>query len=172
VELNKPMPNVTYNVVVQVDGGLQNTFTLKMDADGHLESAKGHIVSTLVADMNRNGCQQRKAGRLGGPGYDGGHPAPSFFGFIGERGGIFPQHEWQNRKAGTPNDQFNFHESEMLAIDRVKGDLLAGRAVDLHWSMDLMPPVRSGLPRSFRLSYFFGSERPYDQIFSNIPYEK
>ena len=80
VELNKPMPNVTYNVVAQVDGGLQNTFTLKMDSNGHLESAKGHIVSTLVGDSNRNGYQQRKAGWLGGPGYDGGHAAPSALG--------------------------------------------------------------------------------------------
>ncbi|WP_243753197.1 DNA/RNA non-specific endonuclease [Paenarthrobacter sp. MSM-2-10-13] len=171
-ELNKPMPNVTYNVVAQVDGGLQNTFTLKMDSNGHLESAKGHIVSTLVGDANRNGWQQRKAGWLGGPGYDGGHAGPSFLGFIGERGGLFPQHEWQNRKAGDPNDQFNFHDSEMLAIDRVKKDLLAGRAVDLHWSMELLPPVRPALPGSFRLKYYFGTERPYDQIFSNIPYEK
>ncbi|WP_051483199.1 hypothetical protein [Arthrobacter sp. 31Y] len=171
-ELNKPMPNVTYNVVAQVDGGLQNTFTLKMDSNGHLESAKGHIVSTLAGDANRNGWQQRKAGWLGGPGYDGGHAAPSFFGFIGERGGVFPQHEWQNRKAGDPNDQFNFHDSEMLAIDRVKKDLLAGKAVDLHWSMELLPPVRPALPGSFRLTYYFGTERPYDQIFSNIPYEK
>jgi hypothetical protein len=95
--------------------------------------------------------------------------APSALGFIGE---LFPLHEWQNRKAGDPNDQFNFHDSEMLAVDRVKKDLLAGKAVDWNWSMDLMPPVRPGLPRSFRLTYFFGTERPYDQIFNNVPYEK
>lgn len=117
VELNKPVPNVTYNVVVQVDGGLQNTFTIKMDSDGHPISAKGHIVSTLVGDMNRNGYQQRKAGWLGGPGYDGGHAAPSALGFIGEGAGVFPQHEWQNRKAGTPNeiDQAKqLHQQEAL----------------------------------------------------------
>ncbi|AFR29918.1 hypothetical protein ARUE_c30330 [Arthrobacter sp. Rue61a] len=117
VELNKPMPNVTYNVVVQVDGGLQNTFTIKMDSDGHPVSAKGHVVSTLVGDANRNGYQQRKAGWLGGPGYDGGHAAPSALGFIGEGAGVFPQHEWQNRKAGTPNeiDQAKqLHQQEAL----------------------------------------------------------
>lgn len=42
-ELNKPTPNVTYNVVAQVDGGLQNTFTLVMDNKGHVSSASGHI---------------------------------------------------------------------------------------------------------------------------------
>ncbi|MDO6142528.1 hypothetical protein [Paenarthrobacter aurescens] len=61
VELNKPMPNVTYNVVVQVDGGLQNTFTLKMDADGHLESAKSHTGRYPVGEANRNGWQQTQS---------------------------------------------------------------------------------------------------------------
>ena len=139
------MPNVTYNVVAQVDGGLQNTFTLKMDSIGHLESAKGHIVSTLVGDMNRNGYQQRKAGWLGGPGYDGGHAAPSALGFIGERGGLFPQHEWQNRKAGAPNEideANNFHDTEMEVIARVKRDILAGKPIDVSWEIDLVPGER------------------------------
>lgn len=171
-ELNKPVANVTYNVLAQVDGGLQNTFTLVMDHNAHLASAKGHITSTLVGDMNRNGYQQLKAGRLGGAGYDGGHAAPSALGFIGERGGLFPHHEWQNRKEGTPNDEFSFRDSEMYAIDRVKADLLAGRAVDLHWSLDLLAPVKPGLPESFRLRFFFGTEKPYDRIFSNVPYEE
>lgn len=83
---------------------MQNTFTLVMDSKGQLASAKGHITSTLVGDMNRNGYQQLKAGRLGGDRYDGGHAAPSALGFIGERAGLFPQHEWQNRLKGAAND--------------------------------------------------------------------
>ncbi|WP_104176131.1 hypothetical protein [Arthrobacter sp. Y81] len=58
-ELNKPVASVTYNVVAQVDGGMQNTFTLVMDSKGQLASAKGHIMSTLVGDMNRNAEQTR-----------------------------------------------------------------------------------------------------------------
>lgn len=83
---------------------MQNTFTLVMDSKGQLASAKGHITSTLVGDMNRNGYQQLKAGRLGGDRYDGGHAAPSALGFIGERAGLSPQHEWQNRLKGAAND--------------------------------------------------------------------
>ncbi len=173
VELNKPMPNVTYNVVAQVDGGLQNTFTLKMDNNGHLASAKGHIVSTLVGDANRNGYQQRKAGWLGGRGYDGGHAAPSALGFIGERGGIFPpQHEWQNRKAGTPNEideANNFHDTEMEVIARVKNDLTEGMPVDLQWEMELVPPGhRAGLPNNLQLEYRFGHEEWQDFEFNNL----
>lgn len=41
-----------------------------MDSKGQLASAKGHITSTLVGDMNRNGYQQLRAGRLGGDRYD------------------------------------------------------------------------------------------------------
>ncbi|MFW0775215.1 hypothetical protein ACLRGI_18845 [Paenarthrobacter nitroguajacolicus] len=171
VELNKPMPNVTYNVVAQVDGGLQNTFTIKMDSNGHLESAKGHIVSTLASDINRNGYQQRKAGWLGGPGYDGGHAAPSFFGFIGERGGVFPQHEWQNRKAGTPNEideANNFHDTETEVIARVKRDILAGKHIDLSWEIDLVPGEKIGLPSSLQLEYKFGAERTRRFEYSNL----
>ncbi|WP_248760915.1 hypothetical protein [Pseudarthrobacter sp. SSS035] len=47
---------------------MHNTFILVMDGTGHLASAKVHITSTLVGDMNRNGWQQLKAGRLGDKG--------------------------------------------------------------------------------------------------------
>ncbi|WP_256871769.1 DNA/RNA non-specific endonuclease [Paenarthrobacter nitroguajacolicus] len=171
VELNKPMPNVTYNVVAQVDGGLQNTFTLKMDNNGHLASAKGHIVSTLVGDANRNGYQQRKAGWLGGRGYDGGHAAPSALGFIGERGGIFPQHEWQNRKAGTPNEideANNFHDTEMEVIAKVKRDLTEGKPIDLTWEMTLTRSNHSAVPPTVKLEYSFGSMDPVIARFNNL----
>ncbi|MFJ4029454.1 hypothetical protein ACIPWF_19020 [Paenarthrobacter sp. NPDC089989] len=46
--------------------------------------------SPLAGNSNRNGYQQIKTGRLGGPGYDGGHASPSALGFIGEKAGLFP----------------------------------------------------------------------------------
>jgi hypothetical protein len=171
-ELNKPAPNVTYNVVAQVDGGLQNTFTLVMDGNGHLASAKGHITSTLVGDKNRNGWQQLKAGWLGGPGYDGGHAAPSALGFVGERAGLFPHHEWQNRKAGTQNDAFSFRDTEMDVIDKVKKRLTRGGPVDLSWEMELVPGTRAGLPSTTRLRYFFDNGLPIVRDFNNLPEPK
>ncbi|MFI2566243.1 hypothetical protein [Paenarthrobacter sp. NPDC018779] len=167
LELNKPLPNVAYNVVVEVDGGLQNTFTLVMDRNAELASAKGHIVSTLVGDSNRNGYQQRKAGRIGGPGYDGGHAAPSGLGFIGEGAGIFPQHMWQNRGVGIPNDIQNFHEVEMDVINKVKRQLSAGEPVDLTWEMRMIPGTRSGVPSKVELEFRFGQGRPTFKTFKN-----
>ncbi|MCM0618339.1 DNA/RNA non-specific endonuclease [Paenarthrobacter sp. TYUT067] len=157
--------------MAQVDGGLQNTFTIKMDSNGHLESAKGRIVSTLTSDINRNGYQQRKAGWLGGPGYDGGHAAPSFFGFIGERGGGIPQHEWQNRKAGTPNEideTNNFHDTEMEVINKVKRDLTEGKPIDLTWEMTLTRNNLSAVPSTVKLEYSFGSMDPVIARFNNL----
>jgi hypothetical protein len=167
-ELNKPVPNVTYNVVAQVDGGLQNTFTLVMNNKGHLSSARGHITSTLVGDTNRNGWQQRKAARLGGEGYEGGHAAPSALGFIGERAGLFPHHEWQNRKFGTKNDEFSFSDTEKSVIDRVKRELAAGNAVDLTWEMTLKDSADLVVPKSVKLEYFFGSSESAIVRFNNL----
>ncbi|MFJ4168884.1 hypothetical protein ACIPY3_05190 [Paenarthrobacter sp. NPDC089714] len=172
LELNKPLPNVTYNVVVEVDGGLQNTFTLVMDQNAELASAKGHIVSTLVGDSNRNGYQQRKAGRLGGPGYDGGHAAPSGLGFIGEGAGIFPQHMWQNRGVGIPNDIQNFHEVEMEVINTVKRKLTAEEAVDLTWEMELVPGTEPGVPAATKLTYYFDADLKIIRQFNNTTSSK
>ncbi|MFE4543017.1 hypothetical protein [Arthrobacter sp. NPDC056727] len=168
-ELNKPMPNVTYNVVAQVDGGLHNTFTLVMDSHGHLASAKGHISSTLVGDANRNGWQQLKAGRLGGPGYDGGHAAPSALGFIGERAGLFPQHSWQNRGIGEEIDSVRFGRVESDIVTEVKRRLGAGQPVSLNWSMTTTPSARPGLPARFRLRHGFTGEQLTTIPFNNMP---
>ena len=168
-ELMRPLPNVTYNVVAEVDGGLRNTFTLVMDHRAHLASAKGHVVSTLVGDSNRNGYQQWKAGRLGGPGYDGGHPGPSALGFIGEKAGLFPHYEWQNRGTGTPNDERNFHEVEMKVINEVKRRLTAAETVDLTWEMDLVGGDTAGVPASTRLTYAFGTDERISRVFNNLP---
>ncbi|MFE4196441.1 hypothetical protein ACFRJ9_11295 [Paenarthrobacter sp. NPDC056912] len=175
IELNKPMPNVTYNVIAEVDGGLQNTFTLVMDNNAHLATAKGHITSTLIGDSNRNGWQQVKTGRLGGPGYDGGHAAPSALGFIGERSGLFPHHEWQNRKTGTPNEineSNNFHDTEMEVINRVKGKITEGKPIDLTWDMTLKRSTNSAVPSSIELQHFFGSEDPVVVRFNNLKISK
>jgi hypothetical protein len=61
-ELNKPVPNVTYNVVAKVDGGLENTFTYTTDAAGHAHRVSGRITSTFAGNMNRNAWQQLLAG--------------------------------------------------------------------------------------------------------------
>ena len=169
-ELNKPVASVTYNVVAQVDGGMQNTFTLVMDSKGQLASAKGRITSTLVGDMNRNGYQQLKAGRLGGAGYDGGHAAPSALGFIGERGGLFPQHAWQNRLAGAPNASkaSNFHLAELKVIAGVKSRIESGQPVDLGWEVSMSPSATPGLPGSVKLEHWFGNENHQIYKFNNL----
>ena len=168
-ELNKPLPNVTYNVVAQVDGGLQNTFTLVMDGNGHLAAAKGHITSTLIGDMNRNQWQQIKAGRLGGKGYDGGHAAPSALGFIGERAGLFPQHSWQNRGKGAAIDSVRFGQVESEVIRNVKRRLASGERVSLNWSMTTVPSAKPGLPATFRLRHGFAGGKVATIPFNNLP---
>ncbi|WP_458778764.1 hypothetical protein [Arthrobacter sp. D3-16] len=172
-ELNKPVPNATYNVVAQVDGGLQNTFTLVMDHNGRLASAKGHITSTLVGDMNRNGWQQLRAGRLGGEGYDGGHAAPSALGFIGERAGLFPQHEWQNRLKGEAIDaeDNNYFNTEKEVIGKVKKLLTRGENVDLEWEMELVPGAKPDLPSNLDLGYKFGNGSWQDFDFNNLQHK-
>ncbi|WP_248760918.1 DNA/RNA non-specific endonuclease [Pseudarthrobacter sp. SSS035] len=168
-ELNKPVANVTYNVVAQVDGGMQNTFTLVMDSKGHLASAKGHITSTLVGDMNRNGYQQLKAGRLGGKDYDGGHAAPSALGFIGERAGLFPQHSWQNRGKGAEIDSVQFGQVESEVIGNVKRRLASGESVSLNWSMTTVASAKPGLPATFRLRHGFAGGKVATIPFNNLP---
>lgn len=105
--------------------------------------------------MNRNGWQQLKAGWLGGQGYDGGHVGPSALGFIGERTGLFPQHEWQNRLRGEANDADanNYFNSEKAVIDRVKRALTRGEPVDLSWDMELLPGANPGVPSGLEPGY-------------------
>ncbi|MGF4045177.1 hypothetical protein ACQW07_17465 [Paenarthrobacter nitroguajacolicus] len=128
-------------------------------------------MSTLIGDANRNGYQQRKAGWLGGPGSDGGHAAPSALGFIGERGGTFPQHEWQNRKAGTPNEideANNFHDTEMEVIKKAKTLLQSGAPLDLRWEMKLEPGSNPGMPLILKLLYSFDDEISVTKEFNNL----
>ncbi|XAS68082.1 hypothetical protein V3C33_01745 [Micrococcaceae bacterium Sec5.7] len=174
-ELNKPVANVTYNVVAKVDGGLENTFTYTTDASGHAQGVSGRVTSTLAGDMNRNAWQQLLAGkRVGGLGYEGGHSAPSFLGAPGERIGLFAQHQFQNRGAGAPNvsDGAAFYKEEAKIMDEVKRRLEAGRPVDLNWSMDTPSGAKPGLPESFKLSYAFDGDDFVDVPFSNVPMKR
>lgn len=167
-ELNKPVPNVTYNVVAKVDGGLENSFTIMTDGNAHIRRMSGHVASTFVGDMNRNGWQQLKAGRLGGPGYDGGHAAPSSLGFIGERAGLFPQHQWQNRGIGPKNDELSFSKIESEVIAEVKQRVNAGRSVDLSWEMEMLRSPNPRVPASVELRYSFGRGKEYEFEFNNL----
>lgn len=169
-ELNKPVPNVTYNVVAKVDGDLENTFTYATDATGHAQSVSGRITSTFAGNMNRNAWQQLLAGkRVGGPAYEGGHSAPSFLGGAGERIGLFAQHQFQNRGAGVPNAGGPaFHELERTMRDDVKQRLAAGQAVDLSWSMENVPGPKPGMPHSIAVGYEFAGEREVFDVFENL----
>ena len=69
----------------------------------------------------------------------GGGVRASALGFIGERGGIFPQHEWQNRKAGTPNEideANNFHDTEMEVSNKSQTHFGSTRAGGLDLGND------------------------------------
>ncbi|MEV4952698.1 hypothetical protein [Paenarthrobacter nitroguajacolicus] len=76
----------------------------------------------------------------------GGGVRASALGFIGERGGIFPQHEWQNSKAGTPNEideANNFHDTEMEVSNKSQTHSEAREPLDLTWKMRLEPSAAS-----------------------------
>ena len=103
-----------------------------------------------------------------GPGYDGGHPGPSALGFIGEKAGLFPHYEWQNRGTGTPNDEQNFHEVEMHVINEVKRKLTAREPVDLTWEMTLTPGDSPGVPSATHVEYAFEGNEPVFAVFNNM----
>jgi hypothetical protein len=171
-ELNRPVPNVTYNVVAKVDGGLENTFTYTTDAAGHAQSVSGRITSTFAGDMNRNAWQQLLAGkRVGGLGYEGGHSAPSFLGAPGERIGLFAQHQFQNRGFGDSNvneGEAKFYMVENDIRDEVKRRLEAGQPLDLKWTMSTPSGGKPGLPDTFKLTHWFDDEIPEAVDFNNL----
>jgi hypothetical protein len=172
-ELNKPVPNVTYNVVAKVDGGLENTFTYTTDAAGHASSVSGRITSTFAGDMNRNAWQQLLAGRrIGGADYEGGHSSPSFLGAPGERIGLFAQHQFQNRGKGASNvgvGGAKFFQVEDRIMDQVRQRLEANQSVDLGWSMSTPSGRIPGLPDRIRLEHWFDNQDSIITEFSNLP---
>lgn len=111
------------------------------------------------------------AGRFGGPGYDGGHAGPSALGFIGDRAGLFPQHEWQNGFKGAANDVdgINYFHTEKEVIGKVKKMLSRGENVDLEWEMNLAPGGKPEVPSSIELGSKFGNGSWQDFEFNNLP---
>lgn len=172
-ELNKPVPNVTYNVVAKVDGGLENTFTYTTDAAGHATSVSGRITSTLAGHMNRNAWQQLLAGRrVGGAAYEGGHSSPSFLGAPGERIGLFAQHQFQNRGKGKSNvgdGGAKFYLVEDRIMEQVRQRLQAKQSLDLSWSMSTPSGRVPGLPDTIRLEHWFDDQDSIINEFSNLP---
>lgn len=172
-ELNKPLPNVTYNVVAQVDGGLQNTFTIVTDNLAKAKSIEAHITGTLKGDMNRNGWQQLLAGkRVGGPDYEGGHLIASLFGGPGERANLLAQHMFQNRGKGAPNVDDNslaFFQLENDMFKKVQHRIDTGQPIDLHMKVEAVPGPKAGLPDGFDVTHWFDSEKPAADEFSNLP---
>jgi hypothetical protein len=172
-ELNKPVPNVTYNVVAKVDGGLENTFTYTTDAAGHATSVSGRVTSTFAGHMNRNAWQQLLAGRrVGGTEYEGGHSSPSFLGAPGERIGLFAQHQFQNRGKGKSNvgdGGAKFYLVEDRIMEQVKQRLQSNQSLDLSWSMSTPSGRVPGLPDTIRLEHWFDDEDSIINEFSNLP---
>lgn len=122
--------------------------------------------------MNRNAWQQLLAGkRVGGPAYEGGHSAPSFFAAPGERIGLFAQHQFQNRGFGAPNvgeARAKFYRVEEQIRDQVKKRLETGQPVDLDWAMSTPSGGRPGLPDTFTLEYGFDGAVPESLPFNNL----
>jgi hypothetical protein len=164
------VPNVTYNVVAKVDGGLENTFTYTTDAAGHASSVSERITSTFSGDINRNAWQQLLAGkRVGGPDYEGGHSAPSFLGAPGEKIGLFAQHQFQNRGHGAPNAAGSaFYETEGRVIKEVKRLLDADLPIDLRWSLEKVPGPKPGMPSAIMVDYRFAGGRAESEEFDNL----
>jgi hypothetical protein len=171
-ELNKPMPNVTYNVIAQVDGGLQNTFTLITDDFAKPKFIGAHITGTLKGDMNRNAWQQLLAGRrVGGSAYDGGHLIASLFGGPGESANLLAQHMFQNRGHGNPNSDANalaFYQLERDLFSQAQERFNAGQTIDLHMEVEAVPGPKPGLPSSLTVDYRFAGGRAEFAEFDNL----
>jgi hypothetical protein len=172
-ELNKPIPNVTYNVVAKVDGGLQNHFTIVTDDFAKAKSIEAHITGTLKGDMNRNAWQQLLAGkRVGGPDYEGGHLIASLFGGPGERANLLAQHMFQNRGNGTPNvkdDTLAFYQLERDLFAKVQHRIDRGQPIDLKMKVEAVQGPKPGLPARLRVDHWFDTDKRKTELFSNLP---
>ena len=171
-ELNKPMPNVTYNVIAQVDGGLQNTCTLITDDFAKPKYIAAHNTGTLKGDMNRNAWQQLLAGRkVGGSAYDGGHLIASLFGGPGESANLLAQHMFQNRGHGNPNSDANalaFYQLERNLFTQAQERVISGQPTDLHMEVEAVPGPKPGLPSSLAVDYRFTGGRAESAEFDNL----
>ncbi|MDO6148610.1 DNA/RNA non-specific endonuclease, partial [Paenarthrobacter aurescens] len=173
VELNKRMPNVTYNVVAKTDGGLENHFTIITDDFAKPKSVEAHITGLLKGDINRSAWQQILAGiRVGGRGYEGGHLIASLFAGPGEGANLLAQLMFQNRGHGTPNVSANtlaFYQLEREVMTKALHRVDTGQPLDLHLKIEAVPGPKPGLPESLKVTHSFDGGLPRTNQFSNMP---
>ena len=173
VELNKRMPNVTYNVVAKTDGGLENHFTIITDDFAKPKSVEAHITGLLKGDINRSAWQQILAGiRVGGRGYEGGHLIASLFAGPGEGANLLAQLMFQNRGHGTPNVSANtlaFYQLERELMTKALHRVDTGQPLDLRVKVEAVPGPKPGLPDSIEVTHKFDSETPMFHEFPNLP---
>ncbi|MFK0006970.1 hypothetical protein ACIQTZ_07950 [Paenarthrobacter sp. NPDC090520] len=145
---------MTYNVVAEVDNGVQNTFPLVMDQNAHLAKAKAGSRQVSEVDQATTAAK----------------PATLSSASLARKPGC-SHHEWQNRGKGTLNEvdvRNNFHDSDMNIINRFKDDLSNGKPVDLSWSMELKRSDDASVPSSVRLEHSFGAEDPVVARYDNL----
>ncbi|MFF2843390.1 DNA/RNA non-specific endonuclease [Paenarthrobacter sp. NPDC057981] len=175
-ELNKRMPNVTYNVVATADAGLKNHFTIITDDFAKPKSVEAHITGLLKGDINRNTWQQILAGlRVGGPGYDGGHLIASLFAGPGEGANLLAQLMFQNRGHGVPNVPANtqaFFQLERELMTKALHRIDTGQPLDLHLKVEAVPGPKPGLPSGLKVSHSFDRDLPQDDFFPNLELPK
>ncbi|BCW62007.1 hypothetical protein HAV21_10405 [Paenarthrobacter sp. MSM-2-10-13] len=176
VELNKRMPNVTYNVVAKTDGGLENHFTIITDDFAKPKSVEAHITGLLKGDINRSAWQQILAGiRVGGRGYEGGHIIASLFAGPGEGANLMAQLMFQNRGHGTPNVPANtlaFYQLERELMTKALHRVDTGQPLDLRVKVEAVPGPKPGLPDRVDVTFRFDAETSTTRRFPNLPMEQ
>ncbi len=176
VELNKRMPNVTYNVVAKTDGGLENHFTIITDDFAKPKSVEAHITGLLKGDINRSAWQQILAGiRVGGRGYEGGHLIASLFAGPGEGANLMAQLMFQNRGHGTPNVPANtlaFYQLERELMTKALHRVDTGQPLDLRVKVEAVPGPKPGLPDRVDVTFRFDAETSTTRRFPNLPMEQ
>ncbi|MFE4197622.1 DNA/RNA non-specific endonuclease [Paenarthrobacter sp. NPDC056912] len=175
-ELNKRVPNVTYNVVAKADGGLENHFTIITDEFAKPKSVQAHITGLLKGDINRSAWQQILAGRrVGGSGYDGGHLIASLFAGPGEGANLLAQLMFQNRGHGIPNVPANtlaFYQLERDLMTKALHRVDTGQPLDLHLKVEAIPGPNPGLPSGLKVSHSFDEDLIQDDFFPNLEFPK
>ncbi|MFK0002393.1 DNA/RNA non-specific endonuclease [Paenarthrobacter sp. NPDC090520] len=171
-ELNKRMPNVTYNVVAKCDGGLENHFTYITDDFAKPVSVEAHITGLLRGDMNRSAWQQFLSGRrVGGPDYEGGHLIASLFAGPGEGANLLAQLMFQNRGYGTPNvgpGAMAFYQLERELMTKALVRVDNGLPLDLRIKVEAIPGPKPGLPESLRVLHAFDRGSFLKNFFPNL----
>lgn len=172
-ELNKRMPNVTYNVVAKCDGGLENHFTYITDEFAKPISVEAHITGLLRGDINRSSWQQFLAGRrVGGSDYEGGHLIASLFAGPGEGANLLAQLMFQNSGYGIPNvgpGAMAFYQLERELIAKALLRVDNGLPLDLRIKVEAIPGPKPGLPSGFTVTHSFDGGQSDSNRFPNLP---